>query len=264
MLQRVLAGGARVRTAEELLGELRGTKGLRPKVDPGLAGGLRARLDDAIYGRFGRVPAGSVSLSTKSFAPMAVPTSRGLLRGALVARLIPLHVAGVDVASPLDDAIESLRAGGRDASVIQRYDSLDIDERGQLAAELRAHHSMLRKVLPAVPARWSPRCSVRQAVELVGGGLSCRGVVDLAIGTPGGTRACVCLVDVTTSPIASHHELICNYLALLETVRTGEQPLRVAVVSTADGRSIVRDVNAELLSTAIEDVLEAMPASRAA
>ena len=241
-----------------------GPRGLRPKVDPGLAGGLRARLDDAVYERLGCVPVGAVRLSASAFAPTAVQPSRGLLRGALVAQLIPLHVVGVDVASPLDDAVEALRASGRDQSVCQRYDSLDMDERGQLEAELRSHHSVLREVLPAVPARWSPRCAVRQAVELVGGGVTCRGVVDLAIGTPGGTRACVCLIDVTTSPIASHHELVCNYLALLETVRTGEQPLRVAVVSTADGRSIVRDVTADLLSSAIEDVLQALPASIAA
>jgi hypothetical protein len=104
-----------------------------------------------------------------------------------------------------------------------------------------------------------PRCGVRQAVTLAGGGVVCRGVVDLTLGTPGGTRACVCLVDVTTSPLGDHHARICDYLALLETIRTGEQPLRVAVVSTADGASVVRDVTPELLANAVSDLLAVVP-----
>ena len=59
--------------------------------------------------------------------------------------------------------------------------------------------------------------------------------------------ACVCLLDVTTSVLEPRHELVLTYLALLETLRSGEPPLRVAALSTADGGALVRDVDAGLL-----------------
>src|SRR5271170_1455911 len=87
----------RARTSNELLSELRGTKGLRPKLDPGLAGGLRAYLEDGIYELLGAGQEGPLSVSARSFAPPAAKGSRGVLRGALVAQLVRLRVVGVDI-----------------------------------------------------------------------------------------------------------------------------------------------------------------------
>jgi hypothetical protein len=213
----------------------------------------------------GIVAPGTVRLSARDFTPDRTSSgSTGLLRGALVAQLVRLHVANCAITSPIDDAIGALRGSGRDTPLCDRVDALDPDERARLSAEVTAHLEVLAEVLPRVPARWSPRCGVRQAVALAGGGILCRGHVDLALGTPGGNRACVCLIDVTTSVLGAHHEQICDYLALLETVRTGEQPLRVAAISTADGASIVRDVTPELLGRAVEGLLDALPQLSAA
>lgn len=253
------------RSADEFVAALRGTRGLRPRVDRGLAGGLRAWLDDGIYERLGVLAPGAVFVAPRAFAPNfqhGSATSR--LRGALVAQLVRLRVVSVRRSSPFCDAVDALRGSGRDERLVAVYEALDADERSRLAAEVTAHDEVLRDVLPHLPARWSPRCGVRQAVALGGGGVVCRGVVDLVVGTPGGTRACVCLVDVTTSPLGDHHERTCDYLALIETMRTGEQPLRVAVVSTADGGSIVRDVTPELLSHAVNDLLDVLPGALAA
>jgi hypothetical protein len=255
----------RRRSADELLAELRGTRGLRPKIDRGLAGGLRAWLDDGIHERLGRAPGGPLRLSSRAFAPERVTVgSMGLLRGAVVAQLVRLHVAGAVVTVPLSDALDAMRGSGRDASLCDQLDALDPDELAQLSAEVSAHNEVLRDALPHVPSRWSPRCGVRQAVVLAGGAVTCRGVVDLALGSTGGTRACVCLIDVTTATLGPHHERVCNYLALLETIRTGEQPLRVAAISTADGCSIVRDVDNDLLTQAVTDLLQVIPVPVAA
>jgi hypothetical protein len=259
-------GVDRRRSAGELLAELRGTRGLRPHIDRGLAGGLRAWLDDGIYERLGIVSAGTLRFSTRAFAPAANAPGRstGLLRGALVTQLVRLHVAAARVTSPMRDAVDALRGSGRDAPLCELIDALDPDERAQLSAEVIAHFEVLCDVLPRVPARWSPRCGVRQAVPLAGGGIVCRGLVDLSLGTPGGTRACVCLLDLTTAPLGANHERVCGYLALLETIRTGEQPLRVAAISTVDGGSIVRDVTPELLAHSVGDLLETIPLAAAA
>jgi hypothetical protein len=230
---------------------------LRPRVDRGLASGLRAWLDDDLADLRRARRDEVVEISTRAYnadARSGGPAS--LLRGALVAQLVALRVAGHRAGSPAADALEALDGGRRGSRIAGLLDALDGDERARLAAEVAAHDQVLGRALPELPGRWAPRCGVRLAIPLDGGGVRCRGTVDLAVGMPGGSHACVCLVDVTTSPLGSHHERVCRYLALLEALRTGEPPLRVAVLSTADGAAIVLDVTAELLARAVGDLLD--------
>jgi hypothetical protein len=256
--------GARRRSADELMAELRGTRGLRPRIDRGHAGGLRAWLDDGIFERFGDLAPSAVQLSTGAWSTPSPIAASGRLRGALIAQLVRLLVAGAEVSEPFVDASEALTASGRDPNLCAVLEAMDAEECSKLASEVTAHYTVLVGALPRVPARWAPRCSVRQSVTLAGGGVLCRGTVDLALGTPGGTRACVCLVDITTSPLEDRHERVGDYLALLETLRTGEQPLRVATLSTAEGASVVHDVTPELLARAVDDLLSVLPAPLAA
>ena len=248
--------------ATDFLGALRGTPGLRPNVDPGLAGGLRAWLEDGIFELLGNQDAPVVRITPRALSDVHFATSgTALLRGALVVQLLRLQVAGLDVADPFADATEALGASGRDGELADRLADLDDDERSRLAAEVDAHYAILTATLPSLPARWSPRCGVRQAIPLAGGAVVLRGDVDLALGASGGSRACVCLVDVTTARIGPSNEAALSYLALLETLRAGEQPLRVAAISTADGATIVREVTPELLADAVGLVLGAVSRS---
>ena len=245
--------------ATDLLGVLRGTPALRPHVDRGLAGGLRAWLEDGLFERLGGAPAPIVRVTPRLLGgvPSEAPAT-ARLRGALLVQLLRLRVAGHPVAAPFEDAELALGASGRDDELAAALSDLDANDRSRLAAEVDAHHAVLAATLPSLPARWSPRCGVRYAIPLAGGAVLLRGDVDLALGASGGTRACVCLVDLTTSPLSAASDATLAYLALLETLRTGEQPLRVAALSTADGASIVREVTPELLADAIELVFDAV------
>jgi hypothetical protein len=248
--------------SDDLLDALRGTAALRPGVDRGLAGGLRAWLDDGVFERLGVPAPGAVRLSAGDLARAPTSGAAARLRGAMVARLLALRVTGADGdGDAWTDGIAALEASGRDDDQLAALRALDRDEVARLRAEVTAHAAVLASRLPRMPARWSPRCGVRQRVALAGGGVVLRGTVDLALGQPGGSRACVCLLDVTTSPLAAHHELRAAFTALLETLRTGEPPLRVAVLSTDDGRALVRDVDGALLAGAVEAVLAALPAT---
>ena len=250
-------------SSDDLVDALRGTSALRPAADRGLAGGLRAWLDDGVFERLGVPEPGALRLSARDVAG-TTPHAAGpaaLLRGALVAQLLRLRVAGVGTPAPFAAASCALAASGRDDDLAGALASLDDDERSRLAAEVDAHGRVLAERLPDLPSRWSPRCGVRQRVGLAGGGVVLRGLVDLALGAPGGDRACVCLVDVTTSVLEARHECALAYLALLETIRCGEPPLRVAALSTADGTAIVRDVSPELLADAVGAVLDAVGAA---
>lgn len=250
---------------DTLLGALRGTPALRPVVDLGLAGGLRAWLDDGIFERIGVPQSAPVSITTRAIAGApAVSSATALLRGALVAQLVRLRVAGAPVADAFDDAACALDASGRDVDLVAILEGLDQDEHARLAAEVAAHHAVLEAHLPSLPARWAPRCGVRQAVPVAGGDVVLRGVVDVALGHTGGERAGVCLVEVTTSRLEARHDRVLAYLSLLETLRTGEAPLRVAALSTQDGGRVVHDVTPALLEQAVGDVLLAIAVEAAA
>jgi hypothetical protein len=244
--------------SDDLVDALRGRAVVRPTADRGIAGGLRAWLDDGIFERLGVPATGSIRVTANDVA--GAPPDAGplpLLRGALVAQLVRLRAGGVAWSSGFESARLALVASGRD-DLCARLDSLDDDELARLAADVDAHAVVLAARLPVPPPRWSPRCGVRQRVRVGGGAVELRGTVDLVLGNPGGPTTCVCLLDVTTSPLSDRHERMLGFLALLETLRCGEPPLRVAVLSTADGTAALRDVDAAMLADAVGAVLEAL------
>jgi hypothetical protein len=244
--------------SDDLVDALRGRAMVRPAADRGIAGGLRAWLDDGVFERLGVPQPGAVRITANDVA--GAPPDAGvvpLLRGALVAQLVRLRVAGVAWSSGFESARLALVASGRD-DLVTRLEALDDDERARLATDVDAHAEVLVARLPVPPPRWSPRCGVRERVRVGGGAVELRGTVDVVLGSPGGPTTCVCLLDVTTAPLGERHERTLGFLALLETLRSGEPPLRVAVLSTADGTAVVRDVDATLLADAVGAVLEAL------
>jgi hypothetical protein len=256
-----LMTAATIAPSDDLVVALRGATSLRPSVDHGLAGGLRGWLNDGIFELAGVPAPGQLRVATRDV--LGVPPSgerAGLLRGTLVAQLLRLHVAGCTQEDPFGAASAALAASGRDDDLAALLAELDADDRARLAAEVASHAAVLVERLPAIPARWSPRVGVSHRVPLAGGGAVLSGRVDLTLGAPGGATACVCLLDVTTSPLESRHLGALNYLALLTTLRAGEAPLRVAALSTADGAAVVRDVDTTMLTSAVAGVLRAIAA----
>jgi hypothetical protein len=252
---------ATIAPSDDLVVALRGAGSLRPSVDRGLAGGLRAWLDDGIFELAGVPSPGQLRVATRDVVGAPAPGARaGLLRGALVAQVLRLHVAGCTPEDPFAAASAALLASGRDDDLAGLLVELDQDERARLATEVASHAAVLFDQLPAIPARWSPRVGVSHRVPLAGGGVALCGRVDLTLGAPGGATACVCLLDVTTSPLDARHLVGLTYLALLSTLRAGEPPLRVAALSTADGAALVRDVDATMLTGAVAGVLRTIAA----
>jgi hypothetical protein len=255
---------ATIAPSVDLVAALRGAGTLRPSVDRGLAGGLRAWLDDGVFERVGSPDVGSIRVATRDVVGTAAASGPvAMLRGALLAQLLRLHVAGCEPEDPFGAASVALSASGRDDDLAALLAGLDAEDRAQLVAEVAAHASVLVDRLDAVPARWSPRVGVRHQVPIAGGGVVLRGQIDLTLGEPGGSTACVCLLDVTTSVLEPRHADGLTYLALLSTLRCGEPPLRVAALSTADGTALVRDVDAAMLAGAVERVLQAVAAHAA-
>jgi hypothetical protein len=76
------------------------------------------------------------------------------------------------------------------------------------------------------------------------------------VGTTTSDVASVALLDVTTSPLGEGAERIMRYHALVQTLRTSIAPLRTSMFSTASGELWSIDVDDELLTRSVADVLE--------
>jgi hypothetical protein len=268
----VAAGGG---GGADVLSLLRGDASRRPRFDPGLAGGLRAWLEDAAYGVVGSrgelVPplvlgprdvlgpgrgepaegaepvgrpggrgGGAAFHSVPEQRAEEVPSEDALL-GRLVHMLFRLMVTGGTLGDPWRDALDGLVAeGSRD--VVRQCEQLDERAQALLAERVAAHANHLDEVLPRLAPGWMPRTDDRVAIPLAGGRVVLQGVFDLLVGVPRRGEASLCALGLATGVPWAWERRSLHFLALLETLRSGAPPFRIAVIESATGRFGVEDV----------------------
>jgi hypothetical protein len=247
-------------TGAEVLALLRGDAAARPCFDPGLAGGLRAWLEDAAYevvatrgehatplvlGPRQLLGAHEEQVGGAGGGESGGATDRFLLSRLVHALLRQLVHTG-DVHDPLSDALDALRASGDDADV-RTIESLPTAARTALAETVALHARNLRGLVPRFAPGWMPRTDDRVAIPLGGGRIVLHGMFDLVVGLPQPGTASLCALGLSTgSPWASARRSL-HYLSLLETLRSGTPPFRLALLETASGRYGVEDVRDEHL-----------------
>jgi hypothetical protein len=251
---------------DELLAVLRDGSGHRPRFDPALAGGLRAWLEDA-----------AVSVASQrgdsappvSFGPRLLwanprdttvggnaggnvglvsrPTDdavRARLVRALFRQVVATGAPGDD---PLGDARAALAVDPAAQDLVRHLDTLDDRARAALGAELESHLSHLARLTPHFSAGWLPRTADRVAIPLAGGRVVLLGTFDLLVGAPVPGTAALCALGLATGGRWSQARSALHYLALLETLRSGSPPFRVALLHTGAGRYSTEDVTEEHL-----------------
>ena len=275
------AGGA------EVLALLRGDASTRPRFDPGLAGGLRAWLEDAAYGVVAsrgdlaaplvlgprevlqgdraepagrglaerepteREPTDSLQkLSTDSFRGTGRGaedgTSEEALLGRLVHALFRQLVMGGSLGDPWRDALDGLAAVGS-TDVVRQCEALDGPERTALAGRVAAHAGHLVDLLPRLAPGWMPRTDDRVAIPLAGGRVVLHGMFDLLVGRSRPGAASLCALGLTTGRPWAWERRSLHFLALLETLRSGSPPFRLALIESATGRYGAEDVREDHL-----------------
>ena len=243
---------------------LRGQRDLRPRIDPGLAGGLRSWLEDDLAECASHLdPNEPLFLSPRAMtheALSSVPPLSALARGALVSALCTQRLSLGEVNHPMDDALSALEADPAHAELVDTVHGLDPDEFARLSSEVAAHDSVLARHLSRVPSSWLPRSNVRLSVPLVGGRVVLGTVVNVVLGAPSVNVASICLLHVTTSSLEETTAAMLSVVALIETLRSGAQPLRVASLSTATGEVAICDVNDHVLTQGVELVVRAVRA----
>ncbi len=242
---------------------LRGNRRERPVSDVSLAPGLKATLEDGIFQILSATPDARIVIRSSSLRQLAKSTdigqsSHARIRGILVNQYLRLRSVGLEPAAPFDDALRAWRLEVSEGELVDFLDRLSADERARLATDVTANCVTLARTLGAISSAWLPRSSVRATVLLANGAVTLRDVIDLMVGTTLGDTASVALFDVTTSPLGEGAERSMRYHALVQTLRTGIVPLRTSVFSSATGEMWTQNVDEELLTRSVDDVLETL------
>ncbi|HAM01707.1 MAG TPA: hypothetical protein DCQ30_05705 [Acidimicrobiaceae bacterium] len=255
-----------------VVSRLRGTSGERPEVDAGLAGGLRDWLEDGLSEAVAALPGGGPPVRVTKEAvnqvlvceahflaarDVARPLSLELARGLLVDALFRQWITTGDVSDPWEDAVASLAVSSDGAEMTAFLGSLGSDARQALRGELHSHLEHMTASWPPPSPSWMARTQERLIVPLAGGQVVLSGVVDLALGTPSAGRASVCIVEVKSGRRRIEHRGDLHLYALLETLRSGAPPFRIATFYTATGELDVEPVGRDALTSALHRVLAA-------
>ena len=261
-----LFGDGTTAARDEVLALLREGSERRPRFHPGLAGGLRAWLEDGaselVLARGDDAPplflgprllwsgAGSSGvLSDPDPYPMR------LLQSCLVRSLFRQMVTTGRVGDPMTDALDALRVDPNRRDMVRHIEELDEGRRVTLAAALTTHVAHLVNLTPRFAPGWLARTDDWAAIPLAGGRVVLCGVFDLLVGAPLPGTATLCAIGLTTGGRWAQARMALHYLALLETLRSGSPPFRVALLHSAVGRYGVEDVLEEHLRAVVSHVV---------
>jgi hypothetical protein len=109
------------------------------------------------------------------------------------------------------------------------------------------HAGNLQDMVPRFAPGWMPRTDDRVAIPLAGGRVVLHGTFDLLVGLPQRGTASLCALGLSTSAAWANERRSLHFLALLETLRSGTPPFRLALLESASGRYGVEDVREEHL-----------------
>jgi hypothetical protein len=253
-----------------VLHRLRGDGAARPPVDPGLAGGLRDWLEDGLAEAVTHVPADSgpirvnketlnqvlvceAHLAACREAPRVVTVE--LARGSLVDALFRQWVTVGGFDDPWGDALAAVEVDGDRDGVVAFVTGLPATRRRALADEVTGHAAGIAGRWPALSPSWMARTQERLEFPLCGGRVVLAGVVDLIVGGPARGSASVCVVELKSGGRRVEHRGDLHLYALLETLRSGAPPFRIATYYSATGELDVEPVGDDALVGAVQRVL---------
>ena len=253
-----------------VLQALRGNRTDRPAPRIGDAAILRAALEDSLYAIVGPqhffdpLVLRSQDLRTEPLVLAENAHSLARVRGILIHHALRLLSVGYSFNNPYEEVLDAWRCEAGANELLTFIDHLDSEDRAKFATEIAAHTTALRHGLGTFGSSWSLRSTVRVANLLCAGAVALRDTIDLSIDTFGNGANSTVLLDLTPAPLDESSEKALRIHALNQTLRTGVTPLRSAVLSTATGDQVVREVTSDLLTQAVADVLKAAERKRAA
>jgi hypothetical protein len=180
------------------------------------------------------------------------------LRGTVVAKAMSMlclrrfaDQADLDLA---EQAVEAL--GAADAGIGEFLERCSEFERGELTLGCADLLTKFRADWPPLQRAWIPRIESPAHLPLLGGRILLKARYDLALGHPGCNPADVVIVDFKAGTERSEHIEEVRHYALVEAVRTGTPPKKIAVHYVDGGYFREEEVTEDVLHSALRRTVE--------
>lgn len=236
----------------ELRGELRG------ELERGVADHVK-RLGDGVSIWANKHAITSVHgcekkfLADREFPGWSVP----LARGSVVHKAIELSInwRGTPIPADLvDESMASLEYSEQNiSSFLQELPDAD---RAQLRSDSVDLVTKFDECWPDLKKQWRPVTESKIRMELFDGVVVLQGKIDLTLGRAEGLRAGKVLVDLKSGKFQPGHMHDLRYYAMIETVRIGVPPRRIASYYLDQGRFHSEDVTEEMLFSSAQRAID--------
>lgn len=173
------------------------------------------------------------------------------VRGSVAHKAIELSVFWRGEPQPGVLASEALeRVADGDAGASRFLQGLGEADRAQLLGEVNALVATFLECFPPLKPEWRPVAESRSRVGLLDGLVVLSGKVDLTLGAALGQEARKVIVDLKSGAAAVVHRDDLRFYALVETLKLGVPPRKLASYYLDAGRAQPEDVTVDLLHAA--------------
>ena len=176
------------------------------------------------------------------------------LRGTIMHKAIELSINWRGPAEPatiVDEAIARIEDEER-RSQGEFIAQLSPGERAQLRSYAVDLYTKFEESFPPLKPAWRPVTESAAKVELFGGLICLSTRVDLTLGGPGSKV----IIDLKTGRIYANHREDLRFYALVESLRSGQPPRRLATYSLETARADVEEVSEGVLQAAVRRVID--------
>ncbi len=258
---------------QEVLGHLRVPPDDRPQFDAGLRHELRAHLESALVPLADQLGGDDTLWVSKHLLSQVHGCQARLLadeaagfewsiptaRGTVVHKAVELSVTWRGDPVPLTLVQEATaRLQNDDRSLTDFLHRCNEAEMADLEAQATERVTTFLEGFPRLKPGWRPKPEARVRVELCDDRVVLAGRVDLSLGQSQGTTAGKVLIDLKTGGFSPDHIHDLRFYALLETIRFGVPPMKLASYYLDSGRIQPEVVTEALLETATERVIGAI------
>jgi len=183
----------------------------------------------------------------------SVPTARG----TVVHKAIEFSINWRGQPMPadlVDEALASLELG--DQYISEFIQELSEAERAQLRSDAVDFVSKFDECWPDLKKQWRPVTESKVRLELFEGRVVLQGKIDLTLGRAEGMKAGKVLVDLKSGKFQPQHMHDLRHYAMIEAVRIGVPPRRIASYYLDQGRFHPEDVTEDHLFSAAQRAVD--------
>lgn len=256
---------------QEVVALLGASRAERPVFDPALRNDLTAAVEEGLAPLVERAkkidhttwiakhPLGQVMGCERKYladAEAEFEWSIPRARGSVTHKAIELSIHWRREADPLTLVDEALgRLTESDNNLGDWLQTISEAERAELRAESNDRVVKFLECFPPLKARWRPVTESRLRYE-VHDQFVFSGKVDLTLGHAEGNLAGKVLIDLKTGGFSPQHPEDLRFYALIETIRLGTPPRRIATYYLDQGKFVPEDVTEAVLAAAATRLID--------